>query len=150
MPNEKGNRYAIHTLKDRRATMAGEIVQMKEGIRYREEQLSHLDAVLRELDPSYRVDTIPPKRLRRVKLFGSGKLNRLIADALRRVEKPLASNDVADAIVTEKGYGRESIHALTRRVRANLSYLLRHKRVVKTGDRLTARWALPDGTNEAA
>jgi hypothetical protein len=67
MPNEKGNRYAIHTLKDRRATMAGEIVQMKEGIRYREEQLSHLDAVLRELDPSYRVDTIPPKRLRRVK-----------------------------------------------------------------------------------
>jgi hypothetical protein len=43
-----------------------------------------------------------------------------------------------------KGYGRESIHALTRRVRANLSYLLRNKRVVKTGDRLTARWTLPD------
>jgi hypothetical protein len=47
MPNEKGNRYAIHALKDRRATMAGEIVQMKEGISYREEQLTHLDAVLR-------------------------------------------------------------------------------------------------------
>jgi hypothetical protein len=28
---------AIHALKDRRATMAGEIVQMKEGISYREE-----------------------------------------------------------------------------------------------------------------
>jgi hypothetical protein len=39
--------------------------------------------------------------------------------------------------------GRESIHALTRRVRANLSYLLRNKRVAKTGDRLTARWSLP-------
>jgi hypothetical protein len=70
MPNEKGNRYAIHALKDRRATMAGEIVQMKEGIAYREEQLTHLDAV--ELDPSYRADTLPPKRLRRVKLFGNG------------------------------------------------------------------------------
>jgi hypothetical protein len=56
------NRYAIHALKDRRATMAGEIVQMKEGIAYREEQLSPLDAVLRELDPSYRADTIPTKR----------------------------------------------------------------------------------------
>jgi hypothetical protein len=142
MPNEKGNRYAIHVLKDRRATMAGEIVQMKEGIAYREEQLSHLDAVLRELDPSCRADTLPPKRLRRVKLFGSGELNRLIVDALRRAEKPLASHDIADAIVTTKGYGRESIHALTRRVRANLSYLLREKRVVKTGERLTARWAL--------
>jgi hypothetical protein len=144
--NEKGNRYAIHALKDRRATMAGEIVQMKEGIAYREEQLSHLDAVLRELDPSYRSDSIPPKKLRRFKLFGNGELNRLIADALRRAEKPLASSDVADAIVEAKGYGRQSIHALTRRVRANLSYLLRHRRLVKTGDRLTARWTLPDET----
>jgi hypothetical protein len=34
--NDKGNRYAICALKDRRATMAGEIVQMKEGIRHRD------------------------------------------------------------------------------------------------------------------
>jgi hypothetical protein len=143
MPNEKGNRYAIAALKDRRATMAGEIVQFKQGMADREEQLTHLDATLRVLDPSYRADSIPPKKLRRVKLFGNGELNRLIADALRRAEKPLASHDIADAIVEAKGYGRESIHALTRRVRANLSYLLRNKRVVKTGDRLTARWSLP-------
>jgi hypothetical protein len=77
-------------------------------------------------------------------------LNRLIADALRRAAKPLASHDIADAIVEAKGYGRDSIHALTRRVRANLSYLLRNKRVVKTGDRLTARWSLPGQTKEAA
>ena len=145
MPNEKGNRYAIHALKDRRATMAGEIVQMKEGIAYREEQLTHLDAALRELDPSYRADTVPPKRLRRVKLFGNGELNRLIADALRRAEKPLGSADIAAATVEAKDYGRPSIQALTRRVRANMSYFLRNKPVVKTGDRLTARWSLPSG-----
>jgi hypothetical protein len=69
-------------------------------------------------------------------------LNRLIADALRRAEKPLASSDSSKCIVTAKGYGRESIHALTRWVRANLSYLLRNRRVVG-GDRLTARWSLP-------
>jgi hypothetical protein len=28
--------------------------------------------------------------------------------------------------------------------RGSLSYLLRNKRVVKTGDRLTARWSPPD------
>jgi hypothetical protein len=107
--NEKGNRYAICALKDRRATMAGEIVQMKEGIRHREEQLIHLDATPRVLDPSYRADSIPPKRLRRVKLFGNGELNRLIADALRRAEKSLGSADIAAAIVEAKGYGRSSI-----------------------------------------
>jgi hypothetical protein len=47
--NEKGNRYAIAALKDRRATMAGEIVQFKQGIADREEQLTHLDATLRGL-----------------------------------------------------------------------------------------------------
>jgi hypothetical protein len=66
-------------------------------------------------------------------------LNRLIADALRRAEKPLASSEIADAVVEAKGYGRESIHALTR---ANLSYLLRNRRVVKTGDRRPADGAL--------
>jgi hypothetical protein len=49
-------------------------------------------------------------------------LNRLIADALRRAEKPLASNDIAEAIVTEKGFGRRSIHALTRRVVRNYGH----------------------------
>jgi hypothetical protein len=144
--NDKGNRYAITALKDRRATLAGEIVSFKQGIRDREIQLAHLDATLRVLDPSYRADTIPPKRLRRVKLFGGGELNRLILDALRRADgKPLSTPDIADAIIAAKGYGQEARPALIRRVRANLSYLLRQRgAVVKSGDRLTARWTLED------
>ena len=144
--NDKGNRYAIHALKDRRATLAGEIIQFKQGIQYREEQLSHLDATLRILDPEYRADTIPPKRMRRVKLFGGGELNRLIIDALRRANgKPLSTPAIADAIIVAKGYGQEAKYALIRRVRANLSYLLRHREAVeKIGNRMTARWRLTD------
>ena len=54
----KTNQYAIAALKDRRATLAGEIEQFKQGIIDRDEMLSHLDATLRALDPSYRADTI--------------------------------------------------------------------------------------------
>jgi hypothetical protein len=142
----RGTATAITALKVRRATLAGEIAQCKEGIRYREEQLAHLDAVLRELDPTYRADTIAPKRLRRVKLFGGGELNRLITDALRRADgKPLTVGKITAAIIQAKGYREESKHALVRRVRANLPYLLRQKRVEKIGNRLTARWTLsPD------
>lgn len=143
--NDKGNRYAIAALKDRRATLAGEIVQFKDGIRHREEQLAHLDATLRILDPDYRAETIAPKRIRRVKLFGGGELNRLISDALRRADgKPLSTPQIADAIIAAKGYGHDAKAALCRRVRANLSYLLRQGRVEKKGDRLTARWRLPE------
>ena len=107
--NDKGNQYAIHALKDRRATLAGEIVQFKQGIRDREDQLSHLDATLRILDPEYRADTIAPKRLRRVKLFGGGELNRLILDALRRANGvALSTPEIADAIIVAKGYGHEA------------------------------------------
>jgi len=145
--SERGNNYAIAALKNRRATLAGEIQQFKEGIRYREEQLAHMDAVLRELDPSYRADTIAPKRLRRVKLFGGGELNRLIRDALRKGEgKAMSPGQITDAIIEAKGYGSEARHALIRRVRANLSYLKRLRRVEKVGNRFTARWMLAPDT----
>jgi hypothetical protein len=146
--SEKTNQYAVAFLKDRRATLAGEIERFKSSIRHNEEQLSHLDATLRILDPSYRADSLPPKRLRRVKLFGGGELNRLILDALRRAEgKPLSTPEIAEAIIVVKGYGHEAKPALIRRVRANLSYLLRHRSAVqKTGNRLTARWGLNSGT----
>jgi hypothetical protein len=45
--------------------------------------------------------------------------------------------------VETKGVGRPSIHAQTRRVRANLSYLLRNKRIVKD-------WRQTDGALVAA
>lgn len=139
----KTNQYAIAALKDRRATLAGEIQQFKDGIAAREDMLAHLDATLRALDPSYRADTVAPKKLRRVKLFGGGELNRLILDSLRRGARPMTNVEIAAAIVTAKGYGEEAMPALIRRVRANLSYLLRQgDKVVKTGDRLTARWSL--------
>ena len=66
--------------------MAGEIVQMKEGIAYREEQLSHLDAVLRELDPSYRSDSIRPKKLRRMVKTG-GQANRPVDAPKRNIKE---------------------------------------------------------------
>jgi hypothetical protein len=140
----KSNQYAIAALKDRRATLAGEIVRFKQGIRDREEQLTHLDAVLRTLEPEYRASTVAPKRIRRVKLFGNGELNRLILDALRRANgTPLSNGEIADAILAAKGYGQEAKHALIRRVRANLSYLMRQRgSVQKSGERMTARWRI--------
>jgi hypothetical protein len=77
-----------------------------------------------------------------VKLFGGGELNRLILDALRRGGEPMTNVAIAAAIVEEKGYGEDAMPALIRRVRANLSYMLRGGRVVKEGNRMTARWTL--------
>lgn len=68
-------------------------------------------------------------------------MNRLIVDALRRAEgTPLSTHQIAASLIAVKGYGHEAKPALIRRVRANLSYLMRQRGAVdKIGNRATAR-----------
>src|SRR5882672_238320 len=95
----KSNLYALAALKDRRATMAGEIKSLKDKLAYRQEQLGHLDATILILDPSFPVESIRPKRPRRVKLFKHGELGRMILDTLRRANgKALSNQEIAKAI----------------------------------------------------
>ena len=60
--NDKGNRYALAALRDKRAVLAAEIVQLERQVRHRKESLGHVDATLRLLDPSIDTDAIPNKR----------------------------------------------------------------------------------------
>ncbi len=79
---------------------------------------------------------------KRVKLFGAGKLNRLILDAMREGEQPMATGEIVAAIVAELGYGADAAKGMTNRVRANLAYLTRAGRILKEGERAATRWAL--------
>jgi len=64
-------------------------------------------------------------------------------NALRKAGKPLSTGEVTDAVVTELGHGPDAKRGMTNRVRANLNYLLRERKLVtKFGDRLSATWIL--------
>ena len=81
--NENGNQYALAALKDKRATLAGEIVDLKKQLAWRVSQLDHVDACLTIFEPGVDVGALGIKRPRkRVKLFRQGELGRLIIDAL--------------------------------------------------------------------
>jgi hypothetical protein len=148
LQNEKGNQYALAALKRKRGDMAGEIQRMKGMLAYRQEQLAHLDASIKLLDPDFPVETIPPKRPRQVKLFRHGELGRTIMDALRKAEGiSLPVSEIVNALIEDKGYGQGARPALSHRVRANLAYLSRRGMVTKSGDRETARWALAIGSS---
>lgn len=143
LPRTRGDRYALSVLKNRRATLAAEIVQLEQQIRHRKELLVHVDATLQLLDPSISIDAIPARRLRkRIKLFRQGELGRMILDALRRAERPLTTAEVATALLQAGGHGESARPTVTPRVRGNLSYLARQGKVVKSGDRKGARWSL--------
>lgn len=141
--NQKGNRYALAALKNKRATLASEIIQFERQLKHRRDCLVHVDATLRMLDPSIDVGAIPNKRApKRVMLFRQGELGRAVLDALRLGGEPMSIPQIAEAIAQAKGYGEDARSAMMLKVRATLGYQRRHGKVAKTGKHRAARWRL--------
>ena len=144
MGTETGNRYALSALKDKRATLAGEIAQLKNKLAWAESQLKHLDATIQIFEPVADPSAIPNKRpKKRVKLFRQGELSRTILDCLRTADGPMRTYDVVSAVLMALGHEEAARPALTPRVRSNLQYLqTRAGRVAKLGSGGNARWTL--------
>jgi hypothetical protein len=142
--NEKGNRYALSALKNKRAALAAESVQLERQLRHRRESLAHVDACLRLLDPTLRVESIPNKRLpKHINLFRQGELGRLILGTLREADgKPLSPPEIVAAIMRKGGIDSDARNVLRVRVRSNLGYLERRGKVTKLGERKDAKWKL--------
>ncbi len=146
MQTDTGNRYALKALKDKRAALAGEIIQLKKKLDWAEGQLRHIDATLALFDPKVDPEAIPAARpQKRIKLFKQGELNRLILDALRTGEGPLRTQDIVSAIMMAQGHDENARTALQPRVRSNLQYLMKRGEVAKIGGGRNARWALQSG-----
>ena len=143
LPRSRGDRYALVALKRKRASISGEIVQLERQIRHRKEMLVHVDATLKLLDPSVEVDTIPNKKPpQRIKLFRQGELGRMIIDALRRAGGEASLHDIVTALLAAGGHGEEARKTVAPRVRGNLAYLVRQRKVTKHSVGLAARWHL--------
>lgn len=141
---DNGNRYALAALKERRAAIDGELRECERRVRYLREALGHLDATLSLFDPEGNPKAIKAKRpYKRVKLFGSGQLGRLILDALRKGGRPMTTTEIIEAVVTQLGYDGAAAAGMKARARSSLRYMQSVSRiVVKEGDRETARWTI--------
>jgi hypothetical protein len=142
--DKKGNQYAIAALKEKRATVASEIVQLKGQLRHREELLVHIDCTLKAFDPSIDVATIRNKRLlpQRVRIFRQGELGRLILGVLRKASRPLSTPEIVADALAEHNLGADARAGMAHRIRPNLAYLEKRGMVVKSGSGKAARWEL--------
>lgn len=143
--NQNGSRYALAALKDKRASIASDIVECERKLRHLKESLVHVDATLRLLDPELEPGNIPTKRpTRRVKLFRQGELGRMILDALRTADGPISTPAIVQHLLDAGGHGPAARKAVGQRVRGNLAYLERRGIVIKDGEQRNARWSLSD------
>jgi hypothetical protein len=141
--SSRGDRYALSALRKRRALLAAEIIQLERQVRARKDSLVHVDATLKLLDPDYDSDTIRPKRIpQRIQLFRQGELGRLILGALRDGGGVLTTQEIVAAVLRAGGHGEGARKAMGQRVRANLAYLERRRKIGKSGGGPGARWSL--------
>lgn len=140
----RSNQYALAALRERRAELSGEIVQLESRLRSLRESLGHLDGAMAIMAPGFDPATIKAKRpYKRVTLFGQGKLNAHILNALRRGARPMTTEEVTEAVAAQVNFGPDAAKGLKNRVRANLLYLAKVRGLVtKDGDRETAVWRL--------
>jgi hypothetical protein len=141
---EPSNKYALAALKDKRATLAGEIIQLKKQIAWKQEQLLHLDASIAIFEPGYDARRIRPKRPKeRVRLFNQGELGRIVLEVLRRAGEPVTTPAVVTGVLAALGHGETVRPAMRGRVRSCLQYLNRDRKlVIKTGSARETRWGL--------
>lgn len=141
--SEKGNRYALAALKERRGLLAAEIVGLERQVKARKESLAHVDATLKLLDPSIDVSAIAKRRVvKRIRLFRQGELGRLILGALRDADRPLGTHEIVDRVVAAGGHKKGARKAMTARVRGNLAYLERRIRIARSGVGRATTWRL--------
>jgi len=142
----RGDMYALSALRNKRATIASEIEQLHRQLRHRKDMLVHVDATLKILDPSIEVKAIPNKRPpQRIKLFRQGELGRMIVDTMRRLgPKPASVKEITTAILKVGGHGEGARRTVSGRVRANLAYLRRCGKAVRSGSQRDVRWRIAD------
>ncbi len=97
MSNTLSNQYALHALRERRAQITGEIATLEARTRSLRQSLGYLDGTLAIMAPGFDPASVKPKRPRKAKLFGAGKLNAMILDALRRGDRPMPTAEVTHA-----------------------------------------------------
>lgn len=139
----RGDRYALSALRNKRATLASDIVQLERKLRHCRESLVHVDATLRLLDASSEPESIPTKRPRKnITLFRQGELGRMILGALREADQPVSTPGIVTAIIAKGGHSESARRALGGRVRGNLAYLAKNGKVTKDVDENGVVWAL--------
>jgi hypothetical protein len=93
----------LNALVTRRADLTGRIHTTQGELQQMHVDLASLDAVIKQIDPEYRVDAIRP-RYRRAPAAGEfGSMSRTVLDHLRRVGKPIPAKDLSGRIIAERG-----------------------------------------------
>jgi hypothetical protein len=99
---------ARHTLEQLHAELGGKIQQNKEEAEKLAQDMRHVEAVLKMLDPSYSVRSISVRRRKKNPYFKRGTIFRHVLEVLREAESPLTASEITTRLLVAKGVSEPS------------------------------------------
>src|SRR6202011_5096678 len=116
-------RPAINTLERLHAELGGQILENKQRHGELSDQMRHVEAVIKMLDPGYSLRAISVKRRQPNPWFKRGTVYRRAVDALRTVTEPLTAREIAELVLAAanvKDPDKEAVADLTGSILASL------------------------------
>jgi hypothetical protein len=95
--------HVMHALRNKRAELAGALIQLEQQLVRQRVDLMHIDATMRLFDPDIRPNEIHPKQQRvHSAWFRHGECLRLIYDELRDAPQPMTTRELTERIMRSK------------------------------------------------
>lgn len=134
----------MYALLDLHSTLGGEILRNKDEAEKLRENMQHVEAVIKMLEPTFSLRRIAVKRRAANPWFKRGTLYRKALDVLRKADKPMTATELADAVLAAAGIqpdDRKAVQLLGQGIQASLR---NHdgRGVQRTNEGSPARWKL--------
>ncbi len=117
--------YVLAGLTKRRAELAGEADALRTRLAQIDDDIGHLDAVIRQFDPDYDLAGIRPKRPRRADCAGRGEMSRFVLGVLREEARPVPVATITQRLMAERAMDAQDcrlVQQVTKRVAATLRH----------------------------
>lgn len=140
-------RPAINTLERLHAELGGKILENRQQHAELAEQMRHVEAVIKLLDPGYSLRAISVKRRQPNPWFKRGTVYRRAVDALRTATEPLTAREIAERVLTAAKVDNPKKEAVADLTGSILASLRNHvgKGIQRTNEGSPAKWRLSTG-----
>lgn len=137
-------RPAIQTLERLHAELGGQILENKKAAEKLAEQMLHVEAVIKILDPKYSLRRVAVRRRRPNQWFKRGTIYRRAVDVLRTATEPLTARQIGERTLAAAKIVNPDKAAVADLINGILSSLRNHdgKGVQRTNEGYPARWQI--------
>ena len=127
--------HVVSALKEARIKIATEIERLQSELRKRVIDLDHVEATLKQFDPTVQISDLGPRKVPQVLTDIHGDTGRVILDTLREATTPLSTDKICAAIMKARGLDTDDkalCRLMMKRTCANLKHWSKKRGLVRS------------------